>query len=277
MLQNEVKKLTGLTRKAIEYYEEKLLINPIRKDNNYREYSMEDVKTLKKISVYRKLGCSIDEIKEIINDKGKLASIIRNREIKNDLEIEKVEILKNLMNDEFDFKKLELIENKETLYFKLTRIFPGYVGQLFFISYKPFLNEILKDEDKQYYHELIDFLDNFPTIDLSDYEKELIDNISKSISIFDIEKISDEKINAIMDYDKWINNNEENISNYIKFKESEEYLNNPVIIILEKVKKHMEDNKYYEIVIPLIRKISKSYDEYYKQMLKANKKLMENI
>ncbi|HCY05790.1 MAG TPA: MerR family transcriptional regulator, partial [Erysipelotrichaceae bacterium] len=124
---------------------------------------------------------------------------------------------------------------------------------------------------------LIDFLDNFPTIDLSDYEKELIDNISKSISISDIEKISDEKINAIMDYDKWINNNEENISNYIKFKESEEYLNNPVIIILEKVKKHMEDNEYYEIVIPLIRKISKSYDEYYKQMLKANKKLMENM
>lgn len=277
MLQNEVKKLTGLTRKAIEYYEEKSLISPIRKDNNYREYSMEDVKTLKKISVYRKLGCSIDEIKEIINDKRKLASIIRNREIKNDLEIEKVEILKNLMNDEFDFKKLELIENKETLYFKLTRIFPGYVGQLFFISYKPFLNEILKDEDKQYYYELIDFLDNFPTIDLSDYEKELIDNISKSISISDIEKISDEKINAIMDYDKWINNNVENISDYIKFKESEEYLNNPVIIILEKVKKHMEENKYYEIVIPLIRKISKSYDEYYKQMLKANKKLMENI
>ncbi len=40
--------------------------------------------------------------------------------------------------------------------------------------------------------------------------------------------------------------------------------------IQDKLKKFMEDNKYYEIAIPLIRKFSKSYNEYYEKLLKAN-------
>ena len=32
----------------------------------------------------------------------------------------------------------------------------------------------------------------------------------------------------------------------------------------------MKDNKYYEIAIPLIRNFSKSYDEYYEKLLRAN-------
>ncbi|MCR8968750.1 MerR family DNA-binding transcriptional regulator [Facklamia sp. 7083-14-GEN3] len=36
MLMNEVREKTGLTRKAIEYYEEKGFITPERESNNYR-------------------------------------------------------------------------------------------------------------------------------------------------------------------------------------------------------------------------------------------------
>lgn len=83
MLMNEVSVKTGLTRKAIEYYEEKGFITPEREENNYRVYSVEDVDVLKKISIYRKLGCSTDEIKDILqgNSQSSLATIIRDREI----------------------------------------------------------------------------------------------------------------------------------------------------------------------------------------------------
>ena len=37
MLRNEIQKKTGLTRKAIEYYEEKGLINPKTVENGYRD------------------------------------------------------------------------------------------------------------------------------------------------------------------------------------------------------------------------------------------------
>lgn len=66
MLMNEVRMKTDLTRKAIEYYEEKGFITPKREENNYRVYSENDVDILKKISIYRRLGCTIDEIKEIL-------------------------------------------------------------------------------------------------------------------------------------------------------------------------------------------------------------------
>ncbi|MDD7183587.1 MerR family transcriptional regulator [Peptostreptococcus porci] len=42
MLRNEIQSKTGLTRKAIEYYEKKGLINPRKLENGYRDYSEED-------------------------------------------------------------------------------------------------------------------------------------------------------------------------------------------------------------------------------------------
>lgn len=44
--------------------------------------------------------------------------------------------------------------------------------------------------------------------------------------------------------------------------------------IQDKLQTFMLDNKYYEIAIPLIRKFSKSYDQYYKKMLIANEQYL---
>lgn len=44
--------------------------------------------------------------------------------------------------------------------------------------------------------------------------------------------------------------------------------------IQDKFQCFMQDNKYYEIAIPLIRKFSKSYDEYYVKLLEANEQYL---
>lgn len=46
MLRNEIQSKTGLTRKAIEYYEEKGLIRPQKSENGYRDYSQKDLEIL---------------------------------------------------------------------------------------------------------------------------------------------------------------------------------------------------------------------------------------
>ncbi len=56
MKSKEVQTKTGLTRKAIEYYEAQGLLNPSRDENGYRNYSDQDVSRLSQISGYRKLG-----------------------------------------------------------------------------------------------------------------------------------------------------------------------------------------------------------------------------
>ena len=280
MQMSEVKEKTKLTRKAIEYYEEKGLIKPKREENNYRIYSEEDVERLSKIYIYRKLGCSLDQIKELFESESNssLAEIIRGRQIESQLENARVEALKLLLNDaNIDEVKeqLDFIDRQETIYSKLMRVFPGYLGQLYFMSYKDFLNEKLEEDKVKYYEEYIEFLDSMPELPLTDEEKNLLEQSSKDISKLDIEKTNEEKMKAIENTDQWLKKNEELISQYMSFKTSDLYLNNPIVKIQEKLREHMENTGYYEVGIPLIRKFSSSYDDYYKKLLKANDKFID--
>ena len=66
MLLNEIVKEVGMTKRAIKYYEEKGLLTVNKDNNGYRNYSNQDVDTLKKISVYRKLGIGIKDIQKLL-------------------------------------------------------------------------------------------------------------------------------------------------------------------------------------------------------------------
>ena len=81
MLVNEILKEVGMTRRAIKYYEEKGLLSIKKDTNGYRNYTDEDVKVLKKISVYRKLGISIEDIKNLLNtnDRGILIRVYNQK------------------------------------------------------------------------------------------------------------------------------------------------------------------------------------------------------
>lgn len=59
---NEAEKRTGLTKKAIRFYEAKGLISVPRRDNGYRDYSEEDVRALARIRQLRAAGVSIPDI-----------------------------------------------------------------------------------------------------------------------------------------------------------------------------------------------------------------------
>ena len=67
---------TGLTKKAIEYYIEKKLVEPEILENGYREFKQEDMEQLLEVALYRKTGLSVDEIKQVITDSNILTSII---------------------------------------------------------------------------------------------------------------------------------------------------------------------------------------------------------
>lgn len=92
-----------------------------------------------------------------------------------------------------------------------------------------------------------------------------------------LKKVNEEKINAVEDPEKWWRENEEGIRQYEQFKNSEEYLESPMKDIREKLQKYMEENRYYEVAIPLLRKFSKSYDDYYLQLTEANEKYLRRL
>ena len=63
----EAAKLSGTTKKAIEYYCLKGLLNPQSTENGYRDFTDEDVVCLKKISLLRTLGVPVEEIRELLS------------------------------------------------------------------------------------------------------------------------------------------------------------------------------------------------------------------
>lgn len=279
MLRNEVQDKTNLSRKAIEYYEEKGIIHPKKLENGYRDYSDEDVEVLKKISLLRKLGLSISEIALYLDSKEEaLASILRRKEHELNIEEKRKNVLKLIVKGEgMDLinEELAIIGAQETIYDRLIRIFPGYFGQLIFSTYKIFLNESLNKDEESAFNEYIKFLDSLPNFELSKEEKDYIEAISSSFDMKTLDDLNKEKLIAIENSKTWLEENEDYIKAYKEYKNNEDYQNSLMKSIQDKLKKFMQENNYYEKAIPLIRKFSKSYDVYYEKLLIANEEYLK--
>ena len=279
MLRNEVQEKTNLSRKAIEYYEEKGLVHPKKLENGYRDYSDGDVEVLKKISLLRNLGLSISEIALYLDSKEEvLASILRRKEHELDICEKRKNVLNLIVKGEsMDLinEELAVIDAQETIYDKLIRIFPGYFGQLIFSSYKIFLNESLDKDEEAAFNEYIKFLDSLPNFELSKEEKDYIEAISSSFDMKTLDDLNKEKLIAIENSKTWLEENEDYIKAYKEYKNTDEYKNGLMKSIQYKLKKFMQENNYYEKAIPLIRKFSKSYDAYYEKLLKANEEYLK--
>ena len=75
---NQVEQIVGITKKNIRFYEEQGLLSPSRnRENGYRDYSEEDVKTLQQIKLLRKLGLPLEEIRSMQNGKSTVADGMR--------------------------------------------------------------------------------------------------------------------------------------------------------------------------------------------------------
>ncbi len=281
MLRNEIQEKTGLTRKAIEYYEEKGLIKPLKLENGYRDYSDKDLETLNKISLFRKIDLSISEIEECLSsNSNSLSSILRRKEHQLEIEQKRKEVIELIVKKE-DQKVIEdriaLIEAEESIYEKLENALPGYFGQLIFFAYQPFLNETLDKKCKVAYKEFVTYLDSLPSFTLTKEEQEYIEEASTTYDMNTLKEVNESKIKAIENSEKWLEENKEILSQYQDYKNSDKYQSSLMKIIQDKLKKYFIDNKYYETAIPLIRKFSKNYDEYYQKLLIANDEYLKTI
>lgn len=281
MLRHEVEKKLGLTRKAIEYYEYKGLISPKRDENGYKKYEEEELSILEKISLYRKLGFSLGEIGGLIeNNRNIERNLLRDYKEKLKFQEKRLEIIeKHFKGQSLESIKtdIDIISQNESLYEKLSEAFPGYIGFSLFYAYKPFLKESL-DEDKSFYFKAyIKYLDALPELPFSDDEIIYLDDISSKIDVDTLEKITNEKMEAISSPDSWYENNKEFLDFYMKYKVSSDYMSSPMFVIQEKIKTYFVENHYYEKAIPLIRKFSPSYDDYYIKLQEASKILEDKI
>lgn len=277
MKSNEVQKQTGLTRKAIEYYESQGLFSPDRDENGYRNYSDADVRLLKQINLYRQLGLGLSEIKRILQSDCKkeiLAELAREKNIRLEIDRQRQELLSSLMSglspDDIE-QRLRSIEAQESIFERLCRVFPGYLGQSVFVNYRPYLQgKIETVEQQKAYEDYVDFLDQMPDLQLTQEEQRFMEEVSSEISVEMLDTVNAAKTAAIEDTQKWLQENKNTINAYEQMKNSEELKSLPIWSVQKKLKTLMEESGYYEYAIPLLRQMSPAYDEYYNKLLKAD-------
>ena len=68
----DIETRTGLSRANIRYYEQEGLVHPDRARNGYRDYSQEDLDTLLRVRLLRRLeGLSVVLVDEGLSDEGR--------------------------------------------------------------------------------------------------------------------------------------------------------------------------------------------------------------
>lgn len=100
----DVEKILNIPRANIRFYEKEGLISPKRGQNNYREYSDDDIVQLKRIIVFRKIGVSIGDIKKLMNGEITLNEALDNSQENLLSQIEELNSALSVLND---MKKLE--------------------------------------------------------------------------------------------------------------------------------------------------------------------------
>lgn len=162
MLLNEIVQEVGMTKRAVKYYEEKGLLSIKKDDNGYRNYTQEDVESLKKICLYRKLGISVEDIKKLLegNDKPLLAKIYEKKLQEKECRESELEALKDFIENGNTDKANELLEY-ETIENAISSLLPGKEWSDYLVShFKPFLNVRIKTpEQKQALQNILEYCD----------------------------------------------------------------------------------------------------------------------
>ena len=162
MLLNEIANEVGMTKRAIKYYEEKGLLSVNKSNNGYRDYSPNDVDTLKRISVYRKLGVSVKDIKSLLenNDKDVLVRIYNEKMQDKILQDNELNALKQFIEDN-DVNKIDEMLDYQSVEDAIESLLPDKEWNDYFKShFKPFLDIRLETpEQKQALRNILMYCD----------------------------------------------------------------------------------------------------------------------
>lgn len=275
MLINEVCKTCRLTKKAIEYYAEQKLVQPEISENGYRNFSAADMERLKKIAILRRLGLSVQSIKEVLDGEGQTALYKASESKKIEIEAEKtkqalVRQLAEKQDWEYTNAQLEILEKSQTILQRLLNAFPGYYGKYISLHFTRYLNEpIVSDEQQEAFETVIDFLDNVSFVLPPEFQQ-YFDEITKDFDESLVEKVFANMNDAIADTEKYIAENKEILERYMQLKQSDEFKDSPAYRLQEYLRKFNSESGYDTIFIPAMKKLSRSYHKYHHELEKAN-------
>ena len=273
MMIKEVQELTGLGRKAIEYYQQKGLIDPAVLENGYRDYSQEEADTLRHIALLRALDVPLEDIKALLSGSAGPGALLRERQTDMDLRQRKTQLMEEYAKtgptDDLK-RKLDALGREESLAKRFYRLLPGYFGQMLLYNFAPFLEDpAASEEQERAFEEAVSFLDSMPPLRLPPDLAEAAQSAEEELSLDVMRQIHNDKRAALRDPQGWFKEHEEFIKAYGQMKQTEEYRSAPAVRAGTHLKAYLTETGYYERFIPLMRRLSPAYDEYCGDLLRA--------
>ena len=276
MLLNEIINEVGMTKRAVKYYEEKGLLSVDKDRNGYRNYSVQDVETLKRISVYRKLGISIKDIQSLLEngDKSILLRIYQEKLKEKALQESELEALRQFIDDGNADKVNELLDY-QTVENAIESLLPGKEwGDYLKSHFKPFLNVRLRTpEQKQALRNILEYCDE-TTLKIP-----FIMGIGVKLAggIIQETRTADEMIAYYRDMSE---------SEYERLKKmvwkgakmkAGVMKYHPSFVAQRKMQKEFQDKGYNDIFIPNMMVLSPQYAEYKKALDKVNDRMCREL
>ena len=279
---HEAAERSGTTKKAIEYYCMKGLLSPRVSENGYKDFSEEDVACLKKISLLRNLGVSVEDIRELLSGKDDTAlrrtiekqeTILRRRKEQN-------EMLKELeASQDWDavYLKAAAAESRQSVTDRLTAAFPGFWGKYLALHFGQFLQEPVRTGDQEKaLRDVCDYLDSVQ-LEVPEELKDCLDEMDTDIGRQAADQADAALSEAAEDPEGWLKNNKEIIDQYLEFQKTAEYRNSPGAKLKDLIREFNEEQGYNSVFIPAMRRLSPAYDEYLAKLEKADRIFMQQF
>lgn len=278
---NEITRQVDLSRRAIKFYEEKGLLNVARDKNGYRNYSEENLRTLKEISVYRKLGIDIPDIQRLLqgNEDGLLKQIYEKKKSALHLEREELKALKQFMKDR-DVDAVYPAIDYQTIGQAMQDVLPGFYGYYFLQHFQPYLQtRITTSEQQEAYRTIVDFWEH------TDLRIPLLFRFSSWLMYRFLPKPSLERMAAQMEQNLRMYlhpTDEEYAALYRQTKEQVRIRNgllryHPMWISQRRFMKRLQDCGYNDIFLPAMKRLSPAYREYQEALMQLNERICQDL
>lgn len=279
---NEVAEETGLSRRAVKYYEEQGLIRVAKDENGYRNYTQKELILLKEISVYRKLGIRIADIRRLLKspDSELLEQICRDKSAALQKEQAELNALRAWIQDH-NIEPLFQTVDYETVAQAIQDMIPGFYGYYFMQHFLPYLQiRISTPEQRQAYQNILNFWDSAKIriplfMKLSGY---LMYRFTPKPALAKSAAAMDAQIQLYLhpSEEEYVRLREQTRRN-VKLKNSILYRYHPAFIAQRRFMRRLQDQGYNDVFIPNMIALSPKYKEYHDALTQINHRICRDL
>lgn len=278
MLMHEACQASGLTKKAVDYYVAQGLVRPVVLENGYRGFSEEDVERLKRISILRRMGLSVQGIQTALDGGPTLANAARRMALAAETEGARAELLRSLA-ETGDWAgvaaRLEALEQKQTIQERLLAVFPGYYGQYISLHFGRYLNgPVTSEAQRAAFAEVVAFLDGV-SLELPPELQEYLEETAKGLDGAFVKAVQADVDSAVQDIEAYLSAHREELEQYLRLRQSKEFQQSPAGRLAAELRRFQDTAGYSDEFIPAMKRLSPAYRAYCDALERANKVFLE--